>query len=977
MSRPVPPNVRVEGPRWRLISGRKLTSSAVLLAVVLLAGWAIVGWRDASSEDLAAIRSAIGERRFDEAGAGLLRRLRRSPSDESARLMLGGLRLIEGRDEEARVLFEAIRGPGAAWSQAQNQLAEIWIRRRRAAEAERILVEVVAADPSNAEARRRLVYLLNLEARDDEARVVLRELYRLAPDRRHLVMMTGLAMDEGRNRQQGGELDEYLARTPEDPLLLRARGLASLRLGRPAEARPDLEASAKGIEDDPSGRSALAECLLEIGKLDGSQAALGAEPSRPIDRARWWVVRGRLEEARGRSGPALDAYREALRARPDDRKALYRLGQALVRLGRAEEGRPLLARAEEVRLRDLTIVLEMDRCLRGALDAELFEKIAGLCQQAGLAFEARGWYQQAVGLDPTRPSAQAGLAADSGPTEPPALALRRKSTPSMVAGAEASSAPVPGRHVRFEDVAEKWGLAYRYNAWPSGNLFLGDTMGGGVGLIDYDEDGWLDVYFVDGCRLPIQPGEDPSPNKLFRNRRDGTFEDVTDRAGVGGHGYGMGCAVGDYDNDGHDDLYVTGLGRAILYRNRGNGTFEDVTERARVGSDRWSTAAGFGDLDGDGDLDLVVVTYVEADPRKVPECLDPTGRPFHCPPGQFQPQFDHLFRNEGDGTFKDVSHEAGQEVPGGLGLGLAIADLDEDGRLDLFVANDAAPNFFFRNLGDLKFEELGATSGLAYNASGQATASMGVVAEDLDGDSRIDLFHVNFLNEANTLARNLGGGLFDDIVASSGLDATGRTTTGFGAVALDIENDGRLDLFVANGHVDDRPWADHPMAQRPTLYRSKAPGRFELVPTEASPYLGRKVVGRGAAAGDLDNDGRVDVVVVHRDAPAAVLRNVTEGGHWFGLRLVGEGVGKTPVGARVTCEAGGRRTTRWLSSGTSYLASNDPRLWFGLGTNSTVDRLDIRWPSGREQSWSGLAVDRLWLIREGHDPSPDDRLLRR
>jgi enediyne biosynthesis protein E4 len=244
---------------------------------------------------------------------------------------------------------------------------------------------------------------------------------------------------------------------------------------------------------------------------------------------------------------------------------------------------------------------------------------------------------------------------------------------------------------------------------------------------------------------------------------------------------------------------------------------------------------------------------------------------------------------------------------------------------------------------------------------------MGVVAEDLDGDSRIDVFHVNFLNEANTLARNLGGGLFADVVASSGLDATGRTTTGFGAVALDIENDGRLDLFVANGHVDDRPWADHPMAQRPTLYRSKAPGRFELVPASASPYLGRKVVGRGAAAGDLDNDGRVDVVVVHRDAPAAVLRNVTEGGHWLGLRLVGDGVGKTPVGARVTCEAGGRGTTRWLSSGTSYLVSNDPRLWFGLGTNSTVDRLDIRWPSGREQSWSELAVDRLWLIREGQD----------
>ena len=250
---------------------------------------------------------------------------------------------------------------------------------------------------------------------------------------------------------------------------------------------------------------------------------------------------------------------------------------------------------------------------------------------------------------------------------------------------------------------------------------------------------------------------------------------------------------------------------------------------------------------------------------------------------------------------------------------------------------------------------------------------MGVVAEDLDGDGRIDLLHVNFLNEANTLLHNLGGGQFDDTTILAGLDATGRTTTGFGALAFDAENDGRLDVFIANGHVDHRPWAHHPMAQRPTLYRSKAVGRFELAPPSIGPYFAREVVGRGAASGDLDNDGRVDLVVIHREGPASVLRNVTEGGHWIGLRLVGEKSGKTPIGARVTCRAGGQTSTRWLTSGTSYLSSNDPRLFLGLGAARMIERLEIRWPSGLVQAWSGLAADRFLELREGGDPIDDPR----
>jgi hypothetical protein len=285
------------------------------------------------------------------------------------------------------------------------------------------------------------------------------------------------------------------------------------------------------------------------------------------------------------------------------------------------------------------------------------------------------------------------------------------------------------------------------------------------------------------------------------------------------------------------------------------------------------------------------------------------------------------------------------------------------------VANDAAPNSLFRNLGGLRFEEVGVASGLAYNGEGHATASMGVVAEDLDGDGLIDIFHTNLINEASTLARNLGGGFFVDVTEQSGLMTPSRSVTGFGAVALDADNDGRLDLFVANGHVDDKPWQNRPMAELPHFYRSIGEGRFERTDAGAvGAYFTRTVVGRGAAVGDLDNDGRLDIVVVHRDAPLAVLRNTTDAGHSLGLRL--RGTASTPVGARVTCRSGGRTMVRWCTSGVGYLSANDPRLWFGLGLSRSVNTLEIRWPSGAEQRWNDIAGDRILDIREGEEPVP-------
>jgi hypothetical protein len=430
----------------------------------------------------------------------------------------------------------------------------------------------------------------------------------------------------------------------------------------------------------------------------------------------------------------------------------------------------------------------------------------------------------------------------------------------------------------------------------------------------------------------------------------------------------MGCAVGDFDNDGHEDLFLTGLDQTILYRNRGDGTFEDVTASAGVSSSRWTTAAGFADLDRDGDLDLVIVSYVQADPEIELECKDRFGRLIHCQPERFSAQDDQLFRNNGDGTFTDVSRESGIEIPGGRGLGLAIADFDEDGLLDIFVANDGTPNFLFRNRGGLRFDEVGMAAGVAYDGSGAPTASMGVVAEDLNDDGRIDLFHVNFINQGSTLRWNLGSGQFSDGTLMANLAAASRSRTGFGTVALDADNSGSMDLFVANGHTDDQPWFNTPMAQTAQLFVGRGRGRFEMCGADASPYFARPVVGRGVAAGDLDNDGRVDLVVVHRDAPAAILHNCTPGGHWIGLKLRGTRGSRSPVGTRVVCRAGGRSSVRWVTSGTSYLSASDSRLWFGLGKEPMVEHLEVRWPSGLVQTWSNLRADRILELTEGKDP---------
>ncbi|HEV3023064.1 MAG TPA: VCBS repeat-containing protein, partial [Pirellulales bacterium] len=471
--------------------------------------------------------------------------------------------------------------------------------------------------------------------------------------------------------------------------------------------------------------------------------------------------------------------------------------------------------------------------------------------------------------------------------------------------ADLAFGPLP----QFEDAAEKSRLgSFVFDNGRTPQHQLPETMSGGVGLLDFDGDGWLDVYAPQGGPMDADASAPDAPgDRLFRNNGDGTFTDVSERSRLStfARGYGVGVAVGDVDNDGHPDLFVCRLRSYALYRNQGDGTFADVTESWGLTGVRDNpTSAAFADLDGDGDLDLYVCHYMLYDPAHPRLCSNDKGGYFYCDPSKVDPAPDHVFRNDG-GRFVDVTREAGFTDPGGRGLGVVAADVDGDNRIDLYVSNDGTANYLFHNLGGFCFEEIGHAAGVAANGEGGYQAGMGVACTDLDGDGRPELFVTNFYGEGTTLYRNLGGNLFADSSAVSGLRTPTRYVLGFGIAGLDANNDGCVDLMIANGHVNDnRPYYAYAMPAQ--LFLGDGKGRLRDVSDLAGPCWNIPRVGRGLATGDLDNDGRVDAVIVAQNDPLAYFHNRTSGGHFVTLALRGTASNRDAIGALVTLESAGR-----------------------------------------------------------------------
>ena len=548
---------------------------------------------------------------------------------------------------------------------------------------------------------------------------------------------------------------------------------------------------------------------------------------------------------------------------------------------------------------------------------------------------------------------------------------------SALVASDAARAPAAAEPI-FVESAATTGLVFTHVNGATGNYYLPEVMGAGVALFDYDNDGDLDVFLVQGGTIGATGARGSATSRLFRNdlvvapdgRRTVHFTDVTAGAGAGVRGYGMGAAVGDYDNDGYLDLFVTSFGATTLLHNNGDGTFTDVTKQAGLSDTAWSTSAAFIDYDRDGNLDLFVAHYVDFTPAANKLCNDPVGTRDYCTPKTYRPVPARLFRNDGHGHFVDVTVAAGISKAYGAGLGVAVGDYNGDGWPDLYVANDGTANQLWINQRNGTFVDQGLISGTALNPAGNPEGSMGIASGDFDLDGDEDLFVTNIAGETSALYVNDGHGNFEDARARTGLAALTAAFTGFGTDWIDYDNDGWPDLFVANGAVnivEALRGQPSPYRMRNQLFHNLAGRRFEETSAAAGPAFARAEIGRGAAFGDIDNDGDVDIVVTNNNGPVRLLLNqVGARNHWLQVRLDQRPGNRFGIGAWVGVERPGSPTLwRRVRTDGSYLSASDVRVHFGLGSSSAISAIVVQWPDGRRERWTGITTDRLVTLRRG------------
>lgn len=938
-------------------ASRLWAAAAVLLATLGVTGWFVVraverrqfrSALDLATRDLAGGRPAT-------ARTNLKALADRHPSEGEVWYRLGLCEKARGAAAAAQAAWERVEPSSSFAAASVIARARLFLDLGRLADAERLL----DSSPARSDDRRETLELLfRIEGRTDDVRALILDSWNGAADPSKVLRRLFLI---DHSAFPASYVAEMLARGDgEDDRVLLGRANLAIMSGRLDEAARLLKACRVRRPDDP----AVWRARLELGIASGDPA-LVRDASRHVPASRLdppAVLRLRAWLAARRDDP--ESEREALNALvaddPGNTSAWDRLAERSFGLGATDEAARFRRRKVEA-----NALFGRYRALITRDDLGPFtHELARLAEQLGRHVEARGWALIARAEAKTQPLIATSDSRDS-LFDRLADLIPKDAPAGSILSVESRSEP------RFADKAESARLTFVYDNGHTATRRPPppEAMGGGVGLLDYDGDGRLDVYAVQGGPFPPVRGASSEGDRLFRNQGDGAFKDVTARAGVGGfaRGYGHGVAVGDIDNDGFPDLFITRWRGYSLYHNKGDGTFDDVTERSGLGGERdWPTSAAFADLDGDGDLDLYVCHYLLYDETNPRRCRHPDEPTRHdCNPLDFPPLPDHVFRNDG-GRFVDVTGSSGLAERTGRGLGVVAADLDGDNRVDLYVANDMSANFFYRNLGGFRFEEVGLIAGAAASAEGGYKAGMGVACGDFDGDGKIDLAVTNYYGESATYYRNLGQGVFGDRTDAVGLAAPTRLLLGFGIAFLDADNDGRLDLLSANGHVlDGRP--RYPFMMPLQLLAGGPGGRLADVSVQAGGPFAARHLGRGLAVGDLDNDGKVDALVVCQNEPLVYLHNQTSVGlgHFLVLGLEGTASNRDGVGATVTVRNGSKRWVAPRFGGGSYQSSADPRLRFGLGSATRVDSVEVLWPSGQTDRHGGLGADAAYLLREG------------
>jgi len=976
-----PTSRRVRGPRFWIVSGVVLCGLAGTLLVYRAS-------QQNFPQLLIQAEQAWQRDDYSQTLSWAERALVLQPGDQRASLFAGLACQQLGQPERALRYLEDIDDQAPFAVKARQTCGEICLHHlHRPTAAYAHYQRLLKLDPQNLQATQQLAYLLGLAGRGPEAeahRLILIRLQQIEPV---LLYLLGAHRSLLENVE---DLDQFRQRAPDDLFLAPGLARQAVEQGRTAEALLLLRAR---VQESPQDVAAQVE-LGRLVRADQSQFSRWYQdlPDTVRQSDGVWSLLGMWAMDHGDSHAAARCFWEELRIDPSSVQANYQLGRWLSTQGNTEQADLLLKRAELLEHYESLVTLAWTGSHPSAV-----EEAAHTAEKLGLIWEAYGWSylmsqhfpdtawadealvrlnQKIPALSPLRttpesnPAAQLDLSRYPLPSLSDELETAPRSAQPVLAGTSASN-------IHFADQALELGMDFRFfNGSPRDQQTrrMQEFNGGGVAVLDYDCDGWPDLFLTQGAAWPASSGTEANSDRLFRKAQTDRFHDVTESARLVDQQFSAGVAVGDLDNDGFPDLYVANIGPNRMLLNNGDGTFREITIPSGTAGDDWSTSAAIADLNGDQFPDLYVVNYLSGDDLFERLCRDEHDLVRSCSPRDFAAAQDRLYLSQGDGRFSDATETAGVRVPDGKGLGVTVADFSGSGLLDIFVANDAVPNFYFVNQGNShtgtpRMSEEALLRGLALNEAGRAEACMGIAVGDANGDSRFDLFVTNFYNETNTLYQQTAVGDFQDATRAAHLAAPSLKMLGFGTQFFDPDRDGDLDLLVANGHIDNLSDTGVPYEMPAQVFQNDGLGHF-TEPTDSTlgAYFGIRQLGRAVAILDWNRDGLEDVAITHLDTPATLLTNQSHPvGNALRLNLRGTASSRDAIGTRVTVEVNGRTLTRQLTAGDGFQASNQRQLVVGIGTATQIDRLTVRWPQGSTLITTSVPINTECLLIEGRD----------